>query len=73
VLQQALVKCVPGLEGKWRTIQIEIIHSSYIGLRLPSDETDTLFFATVAWLRVMTVVSSKLRTSIACKGGKPYP
>jgi hypothetical protein len=48
VLQQALVKGVPGLEGKWRTIQIKIIHSSYIGLRLPSNETNTLFFTTVA-------------------------
>jgi len=56
VLRQTLVKGVPGLEGKWRTIQKEIIHSSYIGLRLPSNETNTLFFATVAWLCVMAVV-----------------
>jgi hypothetical protein len=58
VLQQALVKGIPGLEGKRRTIQIEIIHSSYIGLRLPSNETNTLFFATVARLCLITVVSS---------------
>jgi hypothetical protein len=59
-------KCVQDWKEQWRTVKIEIIHSSYIRLRLPSDKTDTLFLATVTWLRVMTVVCQlpKTRTSI---------
>ena len=54
-----------GRQGKERrTIEIEVIHSSYIRLGLPADETNTLVFAAITRLRfVAAVLSVHDRTS----------
>jgi hypothetical protein len=62
VLQRVLLKGVEDTgKKKKRTVKVEIIHPSYIRLRLAANETNTLVLTAITRLRLITALNVRHR------------